>query len=80
MHDRAYVLINVMPGQTANVVKALSEMKEIKMIDACWGKPDIFTLVEVPDQDALTALVLAKIHTIEGVAQTDTHLVYRLKR
>lgn len=80
MADRAYVLINVLPGQTTAVVNALAEIKEIKTIDPCWGKPDIFALVEVPDQDALTTLVLAKIHTIEGVAQTDTHLVYRLKK
>lgn len=80
MPDRAYVLINVLPGQTNNVVKALGEIKEIKTIDACWGKPDIFTVVEVADQDALSALVLARIHAIEGVAQTDTHLVYRLKK
>lgn len=80
MADRAYVLINVLPGQTTTVVKALAEIKEIKTIDPCWGKPDIFALVEVPDQDALTTLVLARIHTIEGVAQTDTHLVYRLKK
>jgi DNA-binding Lrp family transcriptional regulator len=80
MPERAYVLINVMPGQTNNVVRALSEIKEIKTIDPCWGKPDIFTVVEVSDQDALTTLVLAKIHAIEGVAQTDTHLVYRLKK
>jgi DNA-binding Lrp family transcriptional regulator len=79
MSERAYVLINVMPGQTGNVVRALSDIKEIKTIDPCWGKPDLFTVVEVPDQDALTSLVLAKIHAIEGVAQTDTHLVYRLK-
>jgi len=80
MPERAYVLINVLPGQTANVVKALSEIKEVKTIDPCWGKPDLFTVVEVADQDALSAIVLSKIHAIEGVAQTDTHLVYRLKR
>jgi DNA-binding Lrp family transcriptional regulator len=80
MPDRAYVLINVMPGQTDNVVRALGEIKEIKTIDPCWGKPDIFALVEVMDQDALATLVLAKIHAIEGVSQTDTHLVYRLKK
>ncbi|MGQ0812433.1 MAG: Lrp/AsnC ligand binding domain-containing protein [Nitrospiraceae bacterium] len=80
MSDRAYVLINVLPGQTGDVVKALAEIKEIKTIDPCWGKPDIFAIVEVADQDALTQLVLAKIHAIEGVAQTDTHLVYRLRK
>ncbi len=78
MSDRAYVLINVHPGQTADVVKALADIKEIKQIDPCWGKPDIFTIVEVPHQDALTQLVLARIHKIPGGAQTDTHMVYRL--
>ncbi len=79
MPDRAYVLINVLPGQTADVVKALAGIKEIKQIDPCWGKPDIFTIVEIPQQDALTQLVLDKIHAIPGVEQTDTHMVYRLQ-
>lgn len=79
MADRAYVLINVHPGQTGEVIRALSEIKEIKTLDSCWGKPDIFAVVEVPDQDALSQLVLAKIHAIKGVAQTETHLVYPLK-
>jgi hypothetical protein len=57
MSDRAYVLINVLPGQTGNVIAALGEIKEIKTIDPCWGKPDIFTIVEVSDQDALSTLV-----------------------
>jgi DNA-binding Lrp family transcriptional regulator len=79
MSDRAYVLINVQPGQTSAVVNALKDIKEIKTIDPCWGKPDIIAIVDIPDQDALTQLVLSRIHRIEGVTQTDTHLVYRLK-
>lgn len=79
MADRAYILIHVLPGQTSRVVRALGEIKQIKTIDPCWGKPDIIAVVEVPDQDALTQLVLSRIHTIDGVSQTDTHLVYRLK-
>ncbi len=78
MMESAYVLINVLPGQTFNVKKLLEEIDEIKTIDACWGKPDIFVRVEVTSQDALTKLVLTRIHAIEGVAQTDTHLVYTL--
>lgn len=79
MSDRAYVLINVQPGRTSDVVRALSGIKQIKTIDPCWGKPDIIVVVEVSDQDALTQLVLSRIHEIDGVMQTDTHLVYRLK-
>ena len=77
--DRAYILINVMPGMTSSVVTALGEIKEIKTIDPCWGNPDIIAIAQIPDQDALTQLVLSRIHGIEGVTQTDTHLVYRLK-
>jgi len=72
MADRAYVLIHVLPGQTSQVVRALGEIKQIKTIDPCWGKPDIITVVEVADQDALTQLVLSKIHAIEGVG-ADVH-------
>ena len=79
MSDRAYVLINVQPGRTSDVVRALSGIKQIKTIDPCWGKPDIIVVAEVSDQDALTQLVLSRIHEIDGVLQTDTHLVYRLK-
>jgi nitrate reductase NapAB chaperone NapD len=79
MSDRAYVLITVQPGRTSDVVRALSGIKQIKTVDPCWGKPDIIVVVEVSDQDALTQLVLSRIHEIEGVSQTDTHLVYRLK-
>lgn len=77
--DRAYILINVLPGRTSEVVRALSKIKPIKTIDPCWGKPDIIVVVEVSDQDALTHLVLKRIHEIDGVSQTDTHLVYQLK-
>ena len=77
--ESAYVLINVLPQQTANVTKLLEEIPEVKIIDACWDKPDIFARVEVTSQEALTQLVLTRIHAIEGVAQTDTHLVYTLQ-
>lgn len=79
MADRAYILIDVAPGLTSQVVRALGEIKQVKTIDPCWGKPDIIAVVEVPDQDALTQLVLSRIHSIEGVTETDTHLVYKLK-
>jgi nitrate reductase NapAB chaperone NapD len=79
MSDRAYILINVLPGRTSDVVLALSGIKQIKTVDPCWGKPDIIVVVEVSDQEALTQLVLSRIHEIDGVSQTDTHLVYRLK-
>lgn len=80
MSDRAYILINVAPGLTSSVVKSLEQIKGITTVDPCWGKPDIIVVADVPDQDALTQLVMSRIHAIEGVTQTDTHLVYRPAR
>ena len=77
--DRAYVFINVHPGRISDVTRALHGIKQIKTIDPCWGKPDIIVVVEASDQDAMTQLVLSRIHEIDGVSQTETHLVYRLK-
>ena len=48
MPDKAYVLINVHPGQTANVVKALTTIKEIKQIDPCWGNRTFSPLSKYP--------------------------------
>ena len=75
---RAYILINVHPGQTEKVLSCLSDIPEVKTIDACWGKPDIIASAETVNQEALTQLVLSRVHAIEGVAQTDTHLVYQV--
>ena len=52
--------------------------RKLKRLTPVGGSPDIFVKVEVASQEALTRLVLTKIHAIEGVAQTDTHLVYTL--
>ncbi len=78
MADRAYVLITVAAGRTRDVLKTLAQFREVKTVDPCWGKPDIFVVVEASDQDALTTLVRTKIHTIPGVAETETHLIYKL--
>jgi DNA-binding Lrp family transcriptional regulator len=41
----------------------------------CFGQPDIFTFVNVADEKSLSDVVITKIHTIEGVEETDTHIV-----
>ena len=48
MSDRAYIMINVVPGLTSSVVKALGQIKAIKTIDPCWGKPDIIVVADIP--------------------------------
>lgn len=71
---KAYVLINVRAGKSRQVVKKVQQIKGVRSAYACWGRPDVFTLVDVPNERALADTVLAKIQAIDGVESTDTHI------
>ncbi len=53
----------------------MQRIEGIKSANACWGRPDIFAFAEVKDDKALANTVLDKILTIDGVENTDTHIV-----
>jgi DNA-binding Lrp family transcriptional regulator len=72
---KAYVLINVRAGNAREVIEKVRQIEGIKQANACWGRPDVFTLADVPNEELLEETVLAKIHGIDGVESTDTHVV-----
>ncbi len=72
---RAYVLINVSPGKSREVVAAVARLRGVRRAAACWGLPDIFVEVEIPSEKALEDLVIGQIQNFEGVERTETHLV-----
>jgi len=72
---KAYVLINVRAGKAREVVEKVRQIEGIKQANACWGRPDVFTFADVPNEELLEETVLAKIQGIDGVESTDTHLV-----
>lgn len=72
---KAYVLINVRAGKARDVVRKVQAIAAIKEVHACWGRPDVFTLVEVKDEKTLADTVLAQMQAIDGVESTDTHIV-----
>ena len=78
MPVEAYIFINVRAGWARKVIRDMSEMPEVKVAHACWGRPDIIAQVEVADQAQLRDLVLGRIHNLEGVADTDTHIAVPL--
>ncbi len=72
---KAFVLINVHAGKSPEVVSRLRKIEGVKMAHACWGRPDIFVVLEVPNEKELSETVLKRIQAIEGVESSDTHLV-----
>ncbi len=73
---KAYVFINVEPGKLAEVVERLRRLDGVTSADICWGLPDIVALVEADKAKGLQSFVLHKVQRIDGVKQTDTHLVF----
>ncbi len=72
---RAYVLIKARAGTSPDVAKAVAKIGGVKSAHTCWGQPDIFTFVEAADERALANLVLTKIQAVDGILETDTHIV-----
>lgn len=71
----AYVLVSVEPGRNQQVVSALRGIRGVKQAHSCWGKPGIFSFVEVADERALAETVLKTIQGLPGVRDTETHIV-----
>ncbi len=75
MATKAYILIKVKAGKTKDVVKSLKALSGVQQVHPCFGQPDVFSFIEVNDEKALSDIVISKIHTIDGVEETDTHIV-----
>jgi DNA-binding Lrp family transcriptional regulator len=75
MATRAYILIKVKTGKTKQVLEALKKISGVEQAHPCFGQPDIFSFVNVADERSLSEVVITRIHTIEGVEETDTHIV-----
>ncbi len=75
MATKAYILIKVKTGKTKEAVKSLRKISGVERADPCFGRPDVFVFVDVADEKALSDVVISKIHTIDGVEETDTHIV-----
>jgi DNA-binding Lrp family transcriptional regulator len=74
MATKAYILIKVKAGKTKDVVQALKRIPGVEQAHSCFGRPDIM-FISTQDERSLSDVVITKIHSIEGVEETDTHIV-----
>jgi DNA-binding Lrp family transcriptional regulator len=75
MATKAYILIKVKAGRTKDVLQSVKRLAGVEQAHSCFGQPDIFVFISVNDERALSDVVITKIHQIEGVEETDTHIV-----
>jgi DNA-binding Lrp family transcriptional regulator len=73
---KAFVFINVSPGESTRVARELRKLEGVELAEPCWGLPDIIALVEVGNLQTLQQFILKEAQKISGVTQTDTHIVW----
>ena len=73
-----FVLMNVQAGFVESVVRELEKIEEVKESFPVTGGIDIIVKVEGIDVETIAKTILAKIHSIEGVSRTETHIVVPL--
>jgi DNA-binding Lrp family transcriptional regulator len=71
----AYALIRITPNKVKNVVKGLGEINGVKKTDPVTGPFDAIVFIEANDMKELGKVILADIHSLDGVIDTTTCLV-----
>ena len=67
--------MNIKAGFAESVVKELKQIPEVKETYAVTGGIDIITKVEGTDIETIAKTILVKLHKINGVDRTRTHIV-----
>jgi len=79
MSLKAYILINTQIGKTADVLKKLKTMPEIKHLDVIMGPYDIIAQVETESHDSLSHIVMQNIQGIDAIKHTMTCTVVNVE-
>ena len=70
--------MNTQAGYVEPVVNGLKEIEEVREVYPVTGGIDIIVKVEGKDVETIAKTILAKIHSIDGVSRTETHIVVPL--
>ena len=71
---KAFIMIDVMPGNEQRVEDAVKKLAGVKMVHQVTGEPDIIAFVDAEPYEEF-AVVLSTIRKLTGVRDTDSHLV-----
>ena len=71
---KAFIMIDVTPGQEAAVETAVRKLAGVKMVHQVTGEHDMIAFVDAEPYEEF-AVVLSTIRQMPGVRDTDSHLV-----
>ena len=71
---KAFIMIDVVPGREQAVQAAVSKLAGVKMMYPVTGEADFIAFIDAEPYEEF-AVILASIRRIEGIRDTDSHLV-----
>ena len=69
---RAYVLIEMVAGQSRNLVASLRDRPSVKDVDRVTGPYDVIAVLQGDDINQISDVVSKEIHSLAGVVRTTT--------
>ena len=71
---KAFIMIDVVPGREAAVQEAVAKLAGVKMAYQVTGEHDVIAFVDAEPYEEW-AVLLSTIRQLDGVRDTDSHLV-----
>ncbi|MBI2093140.1 MAG: Lrp/AsnC ligand binding domain-containing protein [Candidatus Omnitrophica bacterium] len=71
---KAFIMVDVVPGREVEVQQSISKLAGIKMAYQVTGEHDIIAFVDAEPYEEFAG-ILATIRRLNGVRDTDSHLV-----
>ena len=69
---QAYILIQTEVGKTADVAKAIADVKGVTLAEDVTGPYDVIVRAEARNVDELGKLVVARVQSVPGITRTLT--------
>ena len=71
---KAFIMIDVVPGQERPVQEAIAKLAGVKMVYQVTGEHDMIAFIDAEPYEEF-AVILSTIRQLNGVRDTDSHLV-----
>lgn len=71
----AYVLVNVEMGKVDMILEEIKKLAGVVGVASTAGEFDLIVRVEVQSLEALHDLVTSRMHKVEGIVSTKTHVI-----
>jgi DNA-binding Lrp family transcriptional regulator len=71
---KAFIMIDVVPGTEQKVQDAIARMPGVQMVHQVTGEHDMIAFIDAEPYEEF-AVVLSSIRQLQGIRDTDSHLV-----